>query len=198
MMQIAVLIIIMLKPWIFEKMCRATLRVTSYISSVRPVWYDAPSNDHRETQLPHRISVGHHCSMKYQLGKGRGKCTYKGWSEGVATYVWMVSESLSCTGVHITYNVTSKVPYKFFLHSVQEEFYEMFFCDLNDDDNCTKCSWIMLFTSQRLGRCKWNVNDIEFRFRLEDFYYGLLLARCRHVVTINCFNSNLRPYCRSS
>ena len=124
---------------------------------MRPVWYDAPSNDHRETQLPHRISVGHHCFIKYQLGKGRGKCTYKGWSEGVATYVWMASESLSCTGVHITYNVTSNVPYKFFLHSVQEEFYEMFFCDLNDDDNLYKMlmNYAILIPTPRAVQMEW-------------------------------------------
>ena len=62
--------------------------------------------------------------MKYQLDKGRGKCTYQGWSEGMATYVLMPRESLQCAGVHNTYNVTNEGHQKILLYAVQEEFYD--------------------------------------------------------------------------
>ena len=71
--------------------------------------------------------------MKYQLDKGRGECAYQGWSEGMATYVWMPRESMDCAGVHSTYNVTKEGHLRILLHSVQEEFYENF-SDLNYDD----------------------------------------------------------------
>ena len=71
--------------------------------------------------------------MNYQLDKGRGECTYQGWSGGMATYVLMPRESLDCACVHSTYNVTNEGHQKIFLHSIQEELYENF-SDINDAD----------------------------------------------------------------
>ena len=87
----------------------------------------------KNIELPHWTFVRHHCFMKYQLDKGRGEWTYKGWSKGMFTYVWMPRESLGCAGVHRTCNVTNKVHKKIFLHSVQEEFHENY-SDLNYGD----------------------------------------------------------------
>ena len=38
------------------------------------------------------------------------------------------------------------------------------------------------------------MNDIEFRFGWEDFYYGLLSPKCHNAVTIDCLHSNMRPF----
>ena len=92
MMQIAVLMIIMLKPHLFEKQCGSG---RSHSSLVKLVWYEAPSKDHREHN-GHWTFVKHHCVMKYLLDKGSDECPYSGRSEGMVAHAWMPRELLGC------------------------------------------------------------------------------------------------------
>ena len=82
---------------IWEK-CRAIQGVTTNIDSVKPVSY-AQNNNHWETQSSLWTFVRHQCFMKYLLNKEHDECTYKGWSEGMATHAWMPDKLLGSTCV---------------------------------------------------------------------------------------------------
>ena len=128
----AVLIIITLKPWLFEKTFRTILGIVADIDLVKLVGYAAPSKKHRETQTSFWTFVRHNYFMKNISNKGHGKCTYKGWIEGTVTLAWMPRGLLGCTGDLSTYNVTNKVHQNTLLHSLKEEFYNKF-GDFNHD-----------------------------------------------------------------
>ena len=81
-MQIAVLIIKILTPWLFKKKCETILGVIADIDLVKSVGYEAPSKEHRDTQSSFWIFVRHHCFIKYILNEWHGKCTYKECTEG--------------------------------------------------------------------------------------------------------------------
>ena len=144
------------------------------------------------TQSSFWTCVRHNWFMKYTSNKVHGKFMHKALTEGTATPAWMPRGLLGCPGVHNTYSVSNKIHQNTYLHSVQEEFYETF-SDFNHDDQGTKFLWIILFRFQCLEWREGPVNDIGFRFGVEDFCNRLLQPKCHNVVTIDCFHSTMRP-----
>ena len=117
MMQIAEYIIIMLKPWLFEK------KVWDYLRSRSRHWFGKTgwvSGTKQGTQSSLWTFVRHHCFMEYICmyiyiyiyiyiyNERHGKCMYKGWERRTATLAWMPRGLLGCTDVHSINSVTNK------------------------------------------------------------------------------------------
>ena len=101
----------------------------------------------------------------------------------------MTRELLGCAGVHNIYNVSkyiiihSYILYKtnFMKHLVILIIMSVFKMLMNNVIPIPCVEW-----------CREHVNDIELRGDLGDFYKGLLSRKCHNVVTIDCFQCNMR------